>query len=99
MSFAFKNHQDLYASDYIERKRALNNYRYFNQRLDNSKNKANPPKIISNYDGTAYFIRDDVSGTLQSDASYYLANSRSYDHLLSITKGAYILPTSGLKLM
>tara|TARA_Y100000741_G_C18263097_1_gene561341 strand:- start:13165 stop:13701 length:537 start_codon:yes stop_codon:yes gene_type:complete len=95
MSFAFKNSQDLYASDYIERKKALNNYRYFKKRLDDPKNKANPPKTISNYDGTAYFMRDDVSGTSNSDTSYYLANARSYDHLLSITKGAYVVPTSG----
>ena len=95
MSFAFKNSQNLYASDYIERKRALNNYRYFKRRLDDPKNQNPRPKTISNYDGTAYFMRDNVSGTLQSDASYYLANSRSYDHLLSIIKGAYLLPTSG----
>ena len=94
MSFAFKNRQDLYASDYIERKRALNNYRYFKKRLDDPKNQNPRPKTISNYDGTAYFMRDDESGTSNSDASYYLANSRSYDHLLSITKGAYLLPTS-----
>ena len=94
MSFAFKNSQDLYASDYIERKKALNNYRYFKRRLDDPKNQNARPKTISNYDGTAYFMRDDVSGTSNSDASYYLANTRSYDHLLSIIKGAYILPTS-----
>lgn len=87
MSFAFKNHQDLYASDYIERKRALNNYQYFKRRLDDPKNKIHRPKTISNYDGTAYFM--------MNDASYYLANSRSYNHLLSITKGAYLLPISG----
>ncbi len=87
MSFAFKNHQDLYASDYIERKRALNNYQYFKRRLDDPKNKIHQPKTISNYDGTAYFM--------MNDASYYLANSRSYNHLLSITKGAYLLPISG----
>ena len=87
MSFAFKNHPDLYASDYIERKRALNNYRYFKQRLDNPKNKIYQPKTISNYDGTAYFMR--------SDASYYLANTHSYNQLLSITKGAYLYPISG----
>ena len=87
MSFAFKNHQDLYASDYIERKRALNNYQYFKRRLDDPKNKIHQPKTISNYDGTAYFM--------MNDASYYLANSRSYNYLLSITKGAYLLPTSG----
>ena len=90
MSFAFKNRQDLYASDYIERKRALNNYRYFKQRLDNPKNKIHQPKTISNYDGTAYFMMNDLS--------YYLANTRSYNHLLSITKGAYLLPTSGKRL-
>lgn len=90
MSFAFKNSQNLYASDYIERKRALNNYQYFKRRLDNYKNTF--PKTISNYNGTAYFMRDDASGSI-SDASYYLANIRSYDHLLSITKGAYLLPT------
>ena len=94
MSFAFKNSQDLYASDYIERKKALNNYRYFKRRLDDPKNKANPPKIISNYDGTAYFMRNDYANS-QSEPNYSLANARSYDHLLSIIKGAYLLPTSG----
>ena len=38
-------------------------------------------------------MRNDLSSTV-SDASYYLANARSYEHLLSITKGAYLLPTS-----
>ena len=90
MSFAFKKHPDLYASDYIERKKAINNYRYFKWRLDDPSNQANLPKIISNYDGTAYFMRNYLSST-SYDASYYLANSRSYDHLLSITKGAYLL--------
>lgn len=87
MSFAFKNRQDLYASDYIERKRALNNYQYFKRRLDDPTNKIFHPKTISNYDGTAYFMRN--------NASYNLANTRSYNHLLSITKGAFLLPTSG----
>lgn len=94
MSFAFKNRQDLYASDYIERKKALNNYQYFKRRLDNHKNKTNLPKTISNYNGTAYFIRNNIDGTSHPDASYYLANTRSYDHLLSIIKGAYLLPTT-----
>ena len=93
MSFAFKNRQELYASDYIERKRALNNYRYFKRRLDDPSNQVNLPKTISNYEGTAYFMRNDLSST-PSDASYYLANARSYEHLLSITKGAYLLPTA-----
>lgn len=94
MSFAFKKHQDLYASDYIERKRALNNYRYFKQRLDDPRNYTTHFKIISNYDGMCYFMKDKLLNK-SPDASYYLASSRSYDHLLSITKGAYLLPTAG----
>ena len=90
MSFAFKNSEELYASDYIERKKALNNYQYFQKRFDTS---INPSNIISNYDGTVYFIKDNVSST-SSNAKYYLANSRSYEHLLSITKGGYLLSTS-----
>ena len=70
MSFAFKNHQDLYASDYIERKKALNNYRYFKRRLDDPRNYTTHPKIIANYDGTAYFMSDNLSGK-SPDASYY----------------------------
>ena len=89
MSFAFKTNEELYASDYIERKKALNNYQYFQKRLDNPKNKIYQPKTISNYDGTAYFM--------MNDASYYLAYSRSYNHLLSITKGAYLFPISGIR--
>ncbi len=80
MSFAFKNHQDLYASDHIERKKALNNYQYFKRRLDNPKNKQNTSKIVSNYDGTTYFVMNNPSN--------YLANTRSYNHILSITKVA-----------
>ena len=57
MSFAFKTNEELYASDYIERKKALNNYQYFQKRFDSSINLRNPSNIISNYDGTVYFIK------------------------------------------
>ena len=93
MSFAFKNSQDLYASDYIERKKAVNNYQYFKRRFNDSNNQANYPKIISNYNGTTYFMRNNLS-SISSNTSYYLANARSYQQLLSITKGAYLLPTT-----
>ena len=79
MSYAFKTNEKINSGDYIENKRNINNYLYFKKRLDNNKSKS---RIISNYNGTVYYKKN--------NHKYKLAYSNSYRQLLSINKGAYI---------
>lgn len=84
MAQFFNNNTNLDAGEYINRKKGLQNYSYFY----NNIRRFNPNKFnnINNYNGSAYFKK-------QSPDRYNLANSNSYDYLLSINKGAQVNST------
>ncbi len=90
MATAFEIQSNLSSGDYITKKRAATNYEYFQKKIRKNQNKSIP--IVSNYNGKVYF-RKECDICKENDGkktNYYLANSRSYDELLSLSKGKFL---------